>query len=107
METPQTLETPYRLRLISFSSRAHTAEVCIATISGHVKGDGLCKSSPKMGRENKKLSSRTGFITGLLKAAHAAAAECSNLQGQRQMWCEESQTERKASAILPACRISS
>lgn len=86
METSQTLETLYRLRLVSFSSRAHTIEVCTAIISGHIKGGGLWKSSPKMGRENKKPSSRTGFITGLHKEAHTAAAECNNLQGQRQMY---------------------
>lgn len=69
METPQTLETLYRQRLISFSSRAHTIEVCSATFSGHVKGDGLCKSSPKLGRENKKPSRRTRQPTQLQQSA--------------------------------------
>lgn len=65
METIQKLETLDRLRLSSSSSRAHTIEVCTATTSGHVKGEGLCKSSSNMGREDEKLSSRTGFNTGL------------------------------------------
>lgn len=66
METLQKLETLHRLRLTSSSSsRAHTIEVCTATTSGHVTGEGLCKSSPNMGREDEKPSSRTGFNTGL------------------------------------------
>ncbi|RMC12798.1 hypothetical protein DUI87_10323 [Hirundo rustica rustica] len=85
METPQKLEMLYRL-ITSSSSRAHTIEVCTATISGHIKGGGLCKSSQNMGREDKKPSSRTGFITGLHKEAHTTAAESSSLQGQRQIY---------------------
>lgn len=53
METPQKLETLYRLSLTSSSSRVHTTEVCTATISGQVKGDGPCKTPPNMGREDK------------------------------------------------------
>lgn len=98
METPLTLETLYRLRVISFSSRAHTIEVCTATISGHVKG--LCKSSPKLGRENKKPSRRTRQPTQLQQSAAISRVrgKCMSFS----YWCEGSQIERKASAILPA-----
>lgn len=50
---------------LSLLSRAHAMEVCTASTTGQTRGDGLCQSSPNMGREDKKPSSRTFFSMGL------------------------------------------
>jgi len=67
-------------------TRAHTTEVCTASTSGHARGDGLCQSSPNVGREDKKPSSRAFVSMGLHEEPHTAAAQCSSLQDKRQMY---------------------